>query len=35
MKYNVSLIDERGYEIAAMYKGVPQNDVGLGWDKKE
>ena len=31
MKYNVSLIDERG-EIAAMYKGVPQNDVGLRCD---
>ena len=31
MKYNVSLIDERG-EIATMYKGVPQNDVGLRCD---
>ena len=31
MKFNVSLIDERG-EIAAMYKGVPQNDVGLRCD---
>lgn len=29
--FNVSLIDERG-EIAAMYKGVPQNDVGLRTD---
>lgn len=29
--YNVSLIDERG-EIAAMYKGIPQNDVGLRTD---
>lgn len=27
----ISLIDERG-EIAAMYKGVPQNDVGLRTD---
>ena len=31
MNFNVSLIDERG-EIAAMYKGVPQNDVGLRCD---
>ena len=29
--FNVSVIDERG-EIAAMYKGVPQNDVGLRTD---
>lgn len=29
--FNVSLIDERG-EIAAMYKGVPQNDIGLRTD---
>ena len=29
--YTVSLIDERG-EIAAMYKGVPQNDVGIRCD---
>ena len=28
---NVGLVDERG-EIAAMYKGVPQNDVGLRTD---
>ena len=31
MGYTVSLIDERG-EIAAMYNGVPQNDVGLRCD---
>lgn len=29
--FTTSLIDERG-EIAAMYKGVPQNDVGLRTD---
>ncbi len=29
--YTISLIDERG-EIAAMYKGIPQNDVGLRTD---
>ena len=29
--FTVSLIDERG-EIAAMYKGIPQNDVGLRTD---
>lgn len=29
--YTISLIDERG-EIAAMYKGTPQNDVGLRTD---
>ncbi len=28
---NVSVIDERG-EIAAMYKGIPQNDVGIRTD---
>lgn len=28
---NVGLVDERG-EIAALYKGVPQNDVGLKTD---
>ncbi len=31
MGYTISLIDERG-EIAAMYKGIPQNDVGLRTD---
>ena len=25
---NIGLVDERG-EIAAMYKGVPQNDIGI------
>lgn len=29
--FTVSLIDERG-EIASMYKGVPQNDVGIRTD---
>ena len=28
---NVGVVDERG-EIAAMYKGVPQNDVGIRTD---
>lgn len=28
---NISVVDERG-EIAAMYKGVPQNDVGIRTD---
>lgn len=28
---NVGLVDERG-EIAAMYKGVPQNDIGIRTD---
>lgn len=31
MGFTTSLIDERG-EISAMYKGVPQNDVGLRTD---
>ena len=31
MGFTTSLIDERG-EIAAMYKGVPQNDIGLRTD---
>lgn len=31
MGFTTSLIDERG-ELAAMYKGVPQNDVGLRTD---
>ena len=29
--FTISLIDERG-EIASMYKGIPQNDVGLRTD---
>lgn len=28
---NVGLVDERG-ELAAMYKGIPQNDIGLRTD---
>ncbi len=28
---NVGLVDERG-EIAAMYKGIPQNDIGIKTD---
>lgn len=28
---NVGLVDERG-EVAAMYKGIPQNDIGLRTD---
>ncbi len=28
---NVGLVDERG-EIAAMYRGVPQNDIGIRTD---
>lgn len=28
---NVGLVDERG-EIAAMYKGIPQNDIGFRTD---
>ncbi len=28
---NVGLVDERG-EIAAMYKGIPQNDIGIRTD---
>ena len=28
---NIGLVDERG-EIAAMYKGVPQNDIGIRTD---
>lgn len=28
---NVGVVDERG-EIAAMYKGIPQNDIGLRTD---
>lgn len=31
MGFTVSLIDERG-EIASMYKGIPQNDIGLRTD---
>ena len=31
MKYNISLIDERG-EIAAVYNGIAQNDVGVNTD---
>lgn len=28
---NVGLVDERG-EIAALYKGIPQNDIGMRTD---
>lgn len=28
---NIGLVDERG-EIAAMYKGIPQNDIGIRTD---
>lgn len=31
MGFTISLIDERG-EIASMYKGIPQNDIGLRTD---
>ena len=31
MGFTVSLIDERG-EIASMYKGIPQNDIGIRTD---
>lgn len=31
LRINVSVIDERG-EIASMYKGVPQNNVGIRTD---
>ena len=31
MGINVGLVDERG-EVAAMYKGIPQNDIGLRTD---
>jgi len=31
---NVGLVDERG-EIAALYKGIPQNDIGLRTDTLE
>ncbi len=30
-KYKVSVIDERG-EIGAVYKGIPQNDIGINTD---
>ena len=28
---NVGLVDERG-ELAALYKGIPQNDIGIRTD---
>lgn len=28
---NIGLVDERG-EIAALYKGIPQNDIGIRTD---
>lgn len=31
MLYKTALVDERG-EIAAVYKGIPQNDIGLNTD---
>lgn len=31
---NVGVVDERG-EIAALYKGIPQNDVGIRTDVME
>ena len=31
MAINVGIVDERG-EIAAMYKGIPQNDIGIKTD---
>lgn len=31
---NIGLVDERG-EIAALYKGIPQNDIGIRTDVLE
>ena len=31
MEKHAGVVDERG-EIAAMYKGIPQNDVGMRTD---
>ena len=31
---NIGLVDERG-EISALYKGVPQNDIGVRTDVLE